>query len=315
MSDLKTTICQGFKIRVAWMSFLFLPFWIGSYLGGISFYFDIISNFKIQLFYGAIFIFLLNSILKIWKNLIWIGFAVLALGIEILSWSMPYTGDAYGTRPLKIYYSNVLSANQKHNLLLDQVEKNAPDFIALLEVNKRWVHSLHELKESFPYSKIIDREDNFGMAIFSRYELHNVEVLYFSKTRVPSIFCKIKPDDFSIEILVTHPLPPGSKEGFISRNGSLEQIGRFMGGISAPRILIGDLNVAMWSPYYQKMEESSGLYNARKGFGVCPSWPTSLPTQIPIDHCLLSKELRAEDFKILDSNGSDHFPIFVKVLY
>jgi endonuclease/exonuclease/phosphatase (EEP) superfamily protein YafD len=81
-------------------------------------------------------------------------------------------------------------------------------------------------------------------------------------------------------------------------------------------VIVGDLNVTMWSPYYQKMMDlAPKIYNVRQGFGVTPTWPSSNFTKIPIDHCFLSRDLMAKDFKILESNGSDHLPMVVEILY
>jgi endonuclease/exonuclease/phosphatase (EEP) superfamily protein YafD len=68
----------------------------------------------------------------------------------------------------------------------------------------------------------------------------------------------------------------------------------------------------MWSPYYRKLVRDSGLRNARKGFGIIPTWPCGIPMMsIPLDHCLTSPSLQVNAIKRGKQVGSDHFPIIV----
>jgi endonuclease/exonuclease/phosphatase (EEP) superfamily protein YafD len=197
---------------------------------------------------------------------------------------------------------------------LKQVELKSPDIIALIEIDRKWKNALDTLK-GYHYSKVLPREDNFGIAIYSKIKLTDVEIKYFSKSRVPSIYSKLDLGDSSISILLTHPMPPGSTEGFINRNSTLASIGSFIKKSNHNAIVIGDLNTAMWSPYYKKLIEKSKLYNSRKGFGVTPTWPSFYFTRIPIDHCLLSPSLKVSEFTVMDSIGSDHLPLALKILY
>jgi endonuclease/exonuclease/phosphatase (EEP) superfamily protein YafD len=81
-------------------------------------------------------------------------------------------------------------------------------------------------------------------------------------------------------------------------------------------MLMGDLNTTMWSPYFHELETQAGLRNARDGFGILPTWPQKgqWPMfRIPLDHCLVSPEIRVEAFRVGSNIGSDHLPIIVDV--
>jgi endonuclease/exonuclease/phosphatase (EEP) superfamily protein YafD len=89
---------------------------------------------------------------------------------------------------------------------------------------------------------------------------------------------------------------------FIPGNLQLDGVGQYLQSLESPKLLLGDLNITMWSPYYQQLTRKTGLKNARDGFGILPSWPTSSHRRpflnglismlaIPIDHCLLSPDL------------------------
>lgn len=75
-------------------------------------------------------------------------------------------------------------------------------------------------------------------------------------------------------------------------------------------IIAGDLNTTMWSPYYKRLARDSGLANARKGFGILATWPSFYPfLRIPIDHYLVSPEVRVVDLRMGPKFGSDHRPL------
>ena len=114
-------------------------------------------------------------------------------------------------------------------------------------------------------------------------------------------------------LLGTHPAPPVNKELLDFRNDQIQEIGDFKVKQSVPVILAGDLNITMWSSYYQKFIEDTGLKNARKGFGILPSWPTMLSVMmIPLDHFLYSPEFKVIDIRTAGSIGSDHLPVIAE---
>jgi endonuclease/exonuclease/phosphatase family metal-dependent hydrolase len=62
--------------------------------------------------------------------------------------------------------------------------------------------------------------------------------------------------------------------------------------------------------------ERIGLINAREGFGVLPTWPTyygSTALMIPIDHCLVSEDIRVFNIRTGAHIGSDHLPLIVDI--
>ena len=42
--------------------------------------------------------------------------------------------------------------------------------------------------------------------------------------------------------------------------------------MTGPIMVVGDLNATMWSAPYRSLIDSTGLRNARRGFGILPSW-------------------------------------------
>jgi endonuclease/exonuclease/phosphatase (EEP) superfamily protein YafD len=86
--------------------------------------------------------------------------------------------------------------------------------------------------------------------------------------------------------------------------------------LAGPNICIGDLNTTMWSRYFRDFVEQSGLASVREGFGVLPTWPTFMGPNwmmLPIDHCLVSADIRVVTASVGDRIGSDHLPLIVEL--
>lgn len=284
-----------------------------SYLGRYSFYFDILSNFKIQYFVAIVFslFFFLFQRKKVFIFLN--SFFVCVLLFDLAPWYR-YSGSYDGEKEIKVYYSNVLTTNENYDLVLSQIRKLAPDIIVFLEINSKWAEAIQPIKKKYKYHKIIPQSDNFGIALLSRHVLEDVEIKHFSRVRVPSIYSKLVIENKNIHLIVTHPLPPGSIQNFISRNGALKSTGKFINTLSGKKVIIGDLNTTMWSPYYKDLIESTDLYDCRRGFGLQPTWPSSqFITMIPLDHCLVSKDIQVYHFEVLSDIGSDHLPFLVNL--
>lgn len=220
------------------------------------------------------------------------------------------------TERLRVLLSNVYTANTHSELLIELVQAENPDIVVLEEVNDRWINELQKLNVRLPYSKWISRSDNFGIGIWSRLPFSEVKVIEFGDYSVPSIEAEVEFAGQKLSILATHPVPPVSVGGFAERNAQLVDLAGLARQSVLPMILVGDLNVTMWSPYYRRVILESGLKDARKGFGVLPTWPTLLPfMKIPLDQCLVSPSIHVRGFKTGTSVGSDHLPIIVDLTF
>ncbi len=190
--------------------------------------------------------------------------------------------------------------------------KELPDILILQEVNKAWVAKIEEIENVLPYKFIRSREDNFGIAVYSQYPFDSSEVIYPGTSDIPSIKAVFSIEQKKISLITSHPLPPVTNNHYKSRNSQLEARSQISKEVETPLILIGDLNLTMWSSNYKILEEYSTLLNTRKGYGILPTWPANNPLfMIPIDHCLVSSEFVVLDMLVAENIGSDHLPIIV----
>ncbi|QDT35452.1 endonuclease/exonuclease/phosphatase family protein [Thalassoglobus polymorphus] len=214
-------------------------------------------------------------------------------------------------RSLRLVSANVQTSNRDHAEFLKWIRKEDPDLFLVMEVDDRWMASLRELKEEYRHSVSFARSDNFGIALFSKLPM-NAEIVHIGVRELPSVLARVQVDHQVVTLVGTHPLPPGGKKLSGWRNQQLEAVSEVVGRIDGPKILLGDLNVTPWSPYFKDVLESTGLRDSRAGFGIQPTWPATNPLfWIPIDHVLTSDEVQVHEREIGSNNGSDHYPVVV----
>src|SRR5690606_2310760 len=88
---------------------------------------------------------------------------------------------------ISVLVSNVLTTNKKYSLLLEQVHKKKPDLLLTLETDKQWEKELSVLEEEYTHSVKIPKDNLYGMHLYSRLELQEVEVKYIISEDIPSI--------------------------------------------------------------------------------------------------------------------------------
>ncbi len=237
-----------------------------------------------------------------------------ANGAVILPWYMkPQDSEIeFGPQVIRVMLANVHSANNDYARLLELIKSESPDIIVLEEVTKQWKRGVKQLFQDYEYNLFHPRQDNFGIALFSRIKLQDVEVVRFTQSETPSIVATVKAADAAFTLIATHALPPVGVNYFSLRNRQLDKIARYVKEQTRPCLVIGDLNCTMWSYYHDKFLTDSNLRNTRRGFGVRPTWPTLLPfLYIPLDHCMVGDAFNVLDFRTANRIGSDHLPVIV----
>jgi len=215
---------------------------------------------------------------------------------------------------LKILHSNVYTGNQNKFLLIELINSENPDIVIAQEIDDAWASSLNEIKDRYPYNIILPRSDNFGMALYSKLPIGEAKEITEDIYGIPTVSTTFKFNNQEIELVSTHPLPPTSDDYFKSRNSQLNYITTYCKESEVPLILVGDLNVSMWSEHYLSLEKEAQLSNSRRGFGILPSWSLNLPfTQIPIDHCLISDGIQVVETKLGKDIYSDHLPLIINL--
>lgn len=221
----------------------------------------------------------------------------------------------HGAHELRVATINVFTANSEFDSVIRKIQEMEPDILLLLEVDSRWASRLQELTSNFRYTEFHPREDNFGLAILSKFPFSNERDESLTPYDIPAINARIEVGDTSVRLIGIHALPPASSDAFHLRNQVMGRAAQIASEEELSVILMGDLNSTMWSSSFKSFLAQSGLVDLRVGRGIFPTWPNVLGfTAIPLDHILASKDLSVTALESVKVPGSDHFGMSARVL-
>lgn len=279
-----------------------------------SWMFDLMTHFQVQLALGMLAVsgLLLFSAMRKF-SLLFLAVAGIYL-MRILPFYLPADQPASGT-PFKMVLLNVNSGSGDPERVQAYLSQSDADVLVIQEFSSRWVKLLEALKARYPHQFLEIREDNFGMALLSRFPMLAQEAFYFTDEELPSLSAEFRIGAQRLFLLATHPLPPMGAAATEARDRQLQEVAAFMKDLPGPRLLVGDLNTGPWSPVFRDLVRESGLRNSMQGFGVQPTWPDGMPLlRIPLDHLLHSADCGVTARRTGPALGSDHFPLEISLL-
>jgi endonuclease/exonuclease/phosphatase (EEP) superfamily protein YafD len=225
------------------------------------------------------------------------------------------TGGRDGRR-VKLILANVNHRNTARERFIAFAQKHAPDLLVVQEVNEGWRRSLQALHSLYPFVEELPKDGGSGMALYSRFPFERLTIAFPEGDARPCILARIDIDGVPVSLLSIHPRTPIRNDRYRLRNGLFAAAADCMRDLPGPKICMGDMNITLWSPYYRRFIERTELVNVRKGFGLLPSWPTFLFFKwlmLPLDHCLVSEDIRVVGARTGESIGSDHLPLIVEL--
>ncbi|MDO8416524.1 MAG: endonuclease/exonuclease/phosphatase family protein [Agitococcus sp.] len=215
---------------------------------------------------------------------------------------------------VKLSSVNVLSTNTNYAAFTHWLEVSAPDVIVVLEVSLAWERTLQK-QTQYPYQKIMAREDNFGIALLSKYPLTLIpdNAIPTALSDPPSISAVVSvPMAAPFQVTAIHPSPPLSPTLSALHAAQLNYFGDRTASFPGASFLLGDFNATPWS--------SASLMLGYRGLtrisGMRPTWPAKgLPFElIPLDVIMSNKNAKPMSFSLGPNIGSDHRPIEASVL-
>jgi endonuclease/exonuclease/phosphatase (EEP) superfamily protein YafD len=239
--------------------------------------------------------------------LVFAGVNLAATAPQLVAWQR---AEASAGTELRFVLANVNAMNQNHQPLLSFIEEADPDVIVLQEVNQRWVDGVASLGSEYPYSVVEPQEGYFGIGLWSRVPIVSGEARYFLKERIPAIVATLDTPGGEIPVVSTHAMPPRSAFHVDLRDRQLEAMSELARSASSDVVVLADLNATPWSHVFRSFVRSSGLKDASRGHGLQWTWPALIwPLVLPIDHALVSEEVRVLDVWTGPPIGSDHHPL------
>ena len=213
---------------------------------------------------------------------------------------------------LRVVTANARFSNTQHAAMVAWLSRSDADIIALQEVTPQWALALEPLARSYPYRKVMSRDDAYGIALLSRWPLDDVWPVDFADDGLPSLVANVDVHGRRLRVIALHarwPVVPGLQ---VARDRALRQAAALALTQPESTILLGDLNLTPYAPAFARLVTESGLRDAFDGEAWRPTWQAGFwPLALPIDHVLVPRGSCVTGHLIGPYLGSDHRPLQV----
>jgi len=289
------------------------------YLARQGLLFELASHFRVQYAVLLVLACAMLSLMKSFKFAVLAGLVALTDIVAVAPHVLPNrpAAESITSAPpsIRLLSQNVNTSSDNFAAVLAFIQAEQPDLVLLFEVDHRWIEHMGILNAGFPYSCSSPRTDNFGIALWSKFELRDTRVAPMTEVRVPTIITDVLAPGGSFRLIGTHPLPPVSSRYVTLRN---EQLAIIAAEVAAhpgmPTLVAGDLNLTPWSPVFADLLHDGRLRDTSRGFGLQRTWPESnWFMRIPIDHVLVTDGISIVDRRVGPNVSSDHRGIIAEL--
>ncbi len=286
------------------------------FLGDHHWTLDLFSHFRVQYMIGAAILLLAALVLRKRRSAMVAGFGLLLnAGLVLpLYWDSATAPKGDGAS-LKVLYANVLTRNKGYGELLQWIESEQPDVIALLEFSGDWKAAFDPELTAWPHRQIRPRDDNFGIAVYSRVPLTDATWPVLTPTGSTSLFANLQWNGLEFPFMLVHPYPPVRRYSSTTARAQMGELVKRSEVSEGLALLVGDLNATPWS-HSSRQLQATPLRPARLGFGVLATWPAALPSifRIPIDTIQTGPGWHVQNLRVGPDFGSDHLPLVAQLV-
>lgn len=228
-------------------------------------------------------------------------------------------GPGHDQHCFTLIVANVLTSNRNSETLVRQVQERRPDMLLTLESDQWWGERLDAAFGDWPHIIRIPLDNLYGMHLYSRLPLEDVEVKYLIQSDIPSIHGWLKlPDGYRFRFHALHPRPPAPSESEESlwRDAELLLVGQDISKWGSPAVVAGDLNDVAWSRTTRLFCKVSNMLDPRRGRGMFSTFHAGhWFLRWPLDHVFTSEHFMVRQIERLHYFGSDHFPMLITLCY
>ena len=228
--------------------------------------------------------------------------------------------EAPAEATVSLLIANVYIQNRQAEALLEIIADAKPDMVLVMETNRWWIEALQPLQRSYPYVQTYSADNSYGMGLYSRYPWTTLQVKFIQHDSVPSFHARMQlPNGRPFYFHGVHPVPPVRSHRYPDNAGEKEEeivaVGQMVKQQNLPAVVAGDFNDVAWSHTARLFQVQGQLNDTRVGRGLYSSFDAKSPImRWPLDHVYVTKEFKLVDLRRLGYFGSDHFPIYVKLL-
>jgi endonuclease/exonuclease/phosphatase (EEP) superfamily protein YafD len=215
----------------------------------------------------------------------------------------------------RLVATNVLQTNREGERWRRVIREARPDLVVVLEADAWWQQAAQPLRDELPHAVEHPLDNTYGILLYARWPLRDVEVREVVEDSIPSIWGTFDlPSGVPVRFAFIHPRPPQPADDTDNRDAELVLVAREVEDHEGPLIVAGDFNDVAWSYTTELFQQISGLLDPRVGRGLFSTLHAGYPPmRWPLDHVFHSESLEVVELRRLDYVGSDHFPILAEL--
>ena len=276
-------------------------------------------SFHLGLFLGAV---ALRAVLaRRWRPVVAIlPLVCFCVGSAVWSY-MPKPKPPVAGETITVMSINLLGANRNTDAIVAEAVATRPDVLLLQEYRSRW-HAAFQpaLAADYPHMACAIREDNFGLAVYSRQPLVGAADMWvpLGTAGTPQARAVVLVDDREVAFYNVHLMPPRSLGRTVEQRQEFADLMDRLRREELPIVLCGDFNFSNDTAFADELERL-GLVDAHRisGRGRGSTWCRLGPLRwlpgIRLDHVFVSKELTSTASRAGTGSGSDHRPVIADI--
>ena len=293
-----------------------------TFLGTVSWYFDITTHFRPHLVAAAA---ALAVTLVAARRPWWVVPLALAASVHVAVLLRPVPiPTASGPGPaLRLTEFNLLVDNTRYRDAVDYLRGQRPDVLVTVEANWGWQKALRGLSDVLPYSTtdLVKRPADLESVVMSRFPVKAFSVEMPRDARgqvlgVPALRVVLDVSGTDVVVWAVHPPSPLDWWDWHARNAYHQWVAARAAAEDprTPVIVAGDYNQTPWTPWHERFLEHSGLLDAAGTSWPAPTrhpfWPFAWRfLAIPIDRISVRPGTGVTDLHVGPFLGSDHYPV------
>ena len=307
-----------YRGMVGAVAFLVTALLVAGLLNRLHPAFDSLSHFRLHFLLVATFALLAAAPCGLRKTALVSG-TVIVVALAMSGPYLPGFGPS-GKEPaaasgqlLRIVDFNTLFDNRETGLARDVILAADPDVIILQEATDSPAALINLLRDDYPFQIRCEESAIGGAVVVSRVPPSGNDAIgCFDTPFLSAINIDVAGKSLTVASYHAHWPWPHSQHKWI------DELAGIFSTLPHPLIIGGDFNATPWSEGVQRIARLSGTLPVA---GLRPSWltpefPGWLRSRIglPIDHLLVSDGIITVEAHTLPFAGSDHLPVFYRVL-
>ncbi|MBV6633301.1 MAG: endonuclease/exonuclease/phosphatase family protein [Alphaproteobacteria bacterium] len=276
---------------------------------------ELAAHFRLQAVLAAIVLALIFGPLKAWRSLV----VALCL-ITLNGWfvghahmtSQPLAEPQADAQTLRVLQFNMNLFHPDPDGLATSLLETDADLIVLQELSPDAATRISAaLADDYQHQLTLPQTNAFGMGVFSRFEITELQRLSATSLDAVSVRLSINTARHGdISLAAIHPPPPITRQLAALRNEEIGLAADWLAGRDGPKLLMGDLNLTPYSIWFRELVRQSGLQPVQKLLPFSNvTWPDRMIHwlfSIPIDHVMISEDLEFVSWRAEYGHGSDH---------